>query len=154
MKFNTLTLTLQHFITAFSGGYGRLHNTLGACSMRYFRRHGADGSDNLHGDLWTRRPLLFSAVVTGYEGISQLPLQMLDLPLVAWRKALDVNLHGVFLANKAVLPLMVRQGEGEDHQHRVGANEARHARPRHGGGLLCNKICARRLHTSSGIGGE
>ena len=24
MKFNTLTLTLQHFITAFSGGYGRL----------------------------------------------------------------------------------------------------------------------------------
>ena len=57
--------------------------------------------------------LVFSAVVTGYEGISQLPLQMLDLPLVAWRKALDVNLHGVFLANKAVLPLMVRQGEGD-----------------------------------------
>jgi NAD(P)-dependent dehydrogenase (short-subunit alcohol dehydrogenase family) len=57
--------------------------------------------------------LVFSAVVTGYEDISQLPPQMLDLPLVAWRRALDVNLHGVFLANKAVLPLMLRQGDGD-----------------------------------------
>jgi len=57
--------------------------------------------------------LVFSAVVAGYEDITRLPPQMLDLPLVAWRKALDVNLHGVFLANKAVLPLMISQGRGD-----------------------------------------
>ena len=57
--------------------------------------------------------LVFSAAVAGYEDISQLPPQVADLPFVAWRKALDVNLHGVFLANKAVLPLMIQQGEGD-----------------------------------------
>jgi len=57
--------------------------------------------------------LVFSAVVSGDEDISQLPPQMLDLPFADWRKALDVNLHGAFLANRAVLPLMIRQGEGE-----------------------------------------
>ena len=61
-----------------------------------------------HADL-----LVFSAVVTGYEDISRMPPQILDLPLIAWRKALDVNLHGVFLANKAVLPLMIPQGKGD-----------------------------------------
>jgi 3-oxoacyl-[acyl-carrier protein] reductase len=57
--------------------------------------------------------LVFSAVVSGYEDITQLPPQMLDLPFTAWRKALDVNLHGVFLANRAVLPLMIKQGGGD-----------------------------------------
>jgi NAD(P)-dependent dehydrogenase (short-subunit alcohol dehydrogenase family) len=57
--------------------------------------------------------LVFSAAVSGYEDISKIPPQMLDLPFAAWRKALDVNLHGAFLANRAVLPLMVRQGEGD-----------------------------------------
>jgi NAD(P)-dependent dehydrogenase (short-subunit alcohol dehydrogenase family) len=57
--------------------------------------------------------LIFSAAVSGLEDISKIPLQTLDLPLAAWSKALDVNLHGAFLANKAVLPLMIRQGEGD-----------------------------------------
>jgi 3-oxoacyl-[acyl-carrier protein] reductase len=57
--------------------------------------------------------LVVSAAVSGYEQIAQLPPQVLDLPLAAWRKAIDVNLHGVFLANRAVLPLMIRQGEGD-----------------------------------------
>jgi len=57
--------------------------------------------------------LIFSAVVSGYEEIGGLPPQVLDLPLVAWRRALDVNLHGVFLANQAVLPMMIQQGEGD-----------------------------------------
>ncbi len=57
--------------------------------------------------------LVFSAVVAGYEEITRLPPQMLDLPVVAWRKALDVNLHGVFLSNRAVLRLMIPQGQGD-----------------------------------------
>jgi NAD(P)-dependent dehydrogenase (short-subunit alcohol dehydrogenase family) len=57
--------------------------------------------------------LVFSAAVAGYEDITRLPPQVLDLPLTAWRKALDVNLHGAFLANKAVLPLMIQQGAGD-----------------------------------------
>jgi len=56
--------------------------------------------------------LVFSAAVSGLEEISKIPLQTLDLPVAAWRKALDVNLHGAFLANKAVLPVMIEQGEG------------------------------------------
>lgn len=57
--------------------------------------------------------LVFCAVVTGYEGMTRLPPQGVDLPYAAWRKAVDVNLHGVFLTNRAVLPLMIRQGEGD-----------------------------------------
>ena len=77
-----------------------------------------------------------------------------DLPLAAWRKALDVNLHGVFLANKAVLPLMIRQGEGDIIN--IGSALTRHGmRGRaHRGGVLGDKIRARSLHALSGVGGE
>ena len=57
--------------------------------------------------------LVFSAAVSGFEDITKIPPQILDLPLAAWRKALDVNLNGAFLSNRAVLPLMIRQGEGD-----------------------------------------
>jgi len=57
--------------------------------------------------------LVFSAAVSGLEDISKIPPQLMDLPFAGWRKALEVNLHGVFLANKAVLPLMIAQGEGD-----------------------------------------
>jgi NAD(P)-dependent dehydrogenase (short-subunit alcohol dehydrogenase family) len=57
--------------------------------------------------------LVFSAIASAEDNASQLPLQVLDLPIAAWRKALDVNLHGAFLANQAVLPLMIRQGGGD-----------------------------------------
>lgn len=57
--------------------------------------------------------LVFSAAVSGLENISKIPPQTSDLPLAAWRSALDVNLHGAFLANQAVLPLMFRQAEGD-----------------------------------------
>lgn len=57
--------------------------------------------------------LVYSAVASGDGDASQLPPQTLDLPLAAWRKALDINLHGAFLANRAILPLMIRQGEGD-----------------------------------------
>lgn len=36
-----------------------------------------------------------------------------DLDPAAWDEILDTNLKGVFLANRAVLPAMMRQGEGE-----------------------------------------
>jgi 3-hydroxybutyrate dehydrogenase len=52
--------------------------------------------------------LVFSAIASAEDNVSQLPPQVLDLPIVAWRKALDVNLHGAFLANRAMLPLMIR----------------------------------------------
>ena len=105
-------------------------------------------------NVWTRRPSGFFRRRHGLRRDQPITPQMLDLPLVAWRKALDVNLHGVFLANKAVLPLMVRQGEGDIIN--IGSALTRHGmRGRaHGGGVLGNKICARRLHASSGIGGE
>lgn len=57
--------------------------------------------------------LVFSAAIFGLENDTKIPPQMLDFPFAGWRRALDVNLHGVFLANRAVLPLMIKQGEGE-----------------------------------------
>jgi 3-oxoacyl-[acyl-carrier protein] reductase len=54
--------------------------------------------------------LVVSALTAGYEG---LPPATRDLPLAAWQRSLDVNLNGVFLANRAVLPMMLAQGEGE-----------------------------------------
>jgi 3-oxoacyl-[acyl-carrier protein] reductase len=58
--------------------------------------------------------LVVSAVVAGYEEHSGLlPPQVRDMPLSVWQRALDVNLHGAFLANRAVLPLMIAQGSGD-----------------------------------------
>src|SRR4029078_3208155 len=58
--------------------------------------------------------LVVSVVVAGYDDASgQMPPQVRDLPLAAWRHAVDVNLHGAFLANRAILPLMIERGEGE-----------------------------------------
>ena len=54
--------------------------------------------------------LIVSALDVGYEG---LPPRTADLPLSAWQRSLDINLHGVFLANVAVLPMMLAQGEGQ-----------------------------------------
>jgi NAD(P)-dependent dehydrogenase (short-subunit alcohol dehydrogenase family) len=57
--------------------------------------------------------LVFSALASAEDNAIQLPPQVLDLPIAAWRNALDVNLHGAFLANQAVLPQMIRQGAGD-----------------------------------------
>ena len=57
--------------------------------------------------------LVVSAAVAGYEGdAGRLPPSTDALPLSAWRRALDVNLHGVFLADTAFLPMMLDRGEG------------------------------------------
>lgn len=36
-----------------------------------------------------------------------------DMPLDEWRKVIDVNLHGTFLSNRAVLPTMLAQRKGD-----------------------------------------
>jgi NAD(P)-dependent dehydrogenase (short-subunit alcohol dehydrogenase family) len=54
--------------------------------------------------------LVVSVVAAGYEG---LPPATRDLPLAAWQHAIDVNLHGPFLANRAFLPMMMARGEGD-----------------------------------------
>jgi 3-oxoacyl-[acyl-carrier protein] reductase len=69
----------------------------------------ACGRDYGHVDL-----LVVSAAVAGYETeAGRLPPSTRDLPLAAWQRALDVNLHGVFLANRAFLPMMLARGAGD-----------------------------------------
>lgn len=36
-----------------------------------------------------------------------------DMPVEEWRKVIDVNLNGTFLSNRAVLPVMLAQREGD-----------------------------------------
>lgn len=58
--------------------------------------------------------LVVSVVVAGYEDeTGRLPPATRDLPLVAWQRAIDVNLHGPFLANRAFLPMMTARGDGD-----------------------------------------
>jgi NAD(P)-dependent dehydrogenase (short-subunit alcohol dehydrogenase family) len=45
--------------------------------------------------------------------VSRLPVATKDLPREEWQGVIDVNLNGVFLSNRAVLPMMIAQGEGE-----------------------------------------
>lgn len=47
------------------------------------------------------------------QAASRLPMPTKDLTLSEWEGVLAVNLHGVFLSNKAVLPMMIEQGEGD-----------------------------------------
>lgn len=43
---------------------------------------------------------------------SRMPYSVRDLPLAEWQGVLDVNLNGVFLSNRAVLPIMIAQQSG------------------------------------------
>jgi 3-oxoacyl-[acyl-carrier protein] reductase len=54
--------------------------------------------------------LVVSVLAAGYQG---LPPATRDLTLQAWQRSLDVNLNGVFLANRAMLPLMIAEGAGD-----------------------------------------
>ena len=60
-----------------------------------------------------RADLLIASAVLGYSGASALPPRTRDLPLADWQAMIDVNLHGVFLANQAVLGLMRAAGDGD-----------------------------------------
>jgi NAD(P)-dependent dehydrogenase (short-subunit alcohol dehydrogenase family) len=56
--------------------------------------------------------LVASAAVGRGLGGRTLPPPTAELPLSHWQAMVDVNLHGVFLANLAVLPLMRAQRDG------------------------------------------
>ena len=60
-----------------------------------------------------RVDLLIASAVLGRSGASALPPRTRDLPLADWQAMIDVNLHGVFLANQAVLGLMRAAGDGD-----------------------------------------
>lgn len=57
--------------------------------------------------------LIASAAVGRGLGGRALPWPTAELPLADWQAMVDVNLHGVFLANMAVLPLMRARGDGD-----------------------------------------
>lgn len=56
---------------------------------------------------------LIASAVLGRVGEAALPPRTRDLPLADWQAMVDVNLHGVFLANAAVLGLMRAQEDGD-----------------------------------------
>jgi NAD(P)-dependent dehydrogenase (short-subunit alcohol dehydrogenase family) len=57
--------------------------------------------------------LVASAAVGRGLGGRALPWPTAELPVKDWQAMVDVNLHGVFLANMAVLPVMQAQGNGD-----------------------------------------
>ena len=57
--------------------------------------------------------LVCSAAVGRGLGGHTLPPPTAELPLAHWQAMIDVNLSGVFLANRAVLPLMLARGDGD-----------------------------------------
>lgn len=64
-------------------------------------------------DLGRADLLIASAAVGRGLGGRALPWPTADLPVADWQAMVDVNLHGVFLANMAVLPVMRAQGDGD-----------------------------------------
>ena len=55
---------------------------------------------------------LIASAAIGRSDPKRLPGPTRDLSLAEWEAVIRVNLHGVFLSNKAVLPLMKARGEG------------------------------------------
>lgn len=41
-----------------------------------------------------------------------IPYAVVQLPVEAWDEVIDINLKGIFLSDRAVLPAMIRQGSG------------------------------------------
>lgn len=62
-----------------------------------------------------RIDLLIASAGIGRTGraASRFPTATKDLPREEWQGVIDVNLHGVFFSNRAVLPAMLAQGAGE-----------------------------------------
>ena len=57
--------------------------------------------------------IVCSAAVGRGLGGRMFPPPTAELPVESWQAMIDVNLHGAFLANMAVLPLMLAQGDGD-----------------------------------------
>lgn len=60
-----------------------------------------------------RADILIASAVLGRDASAAAPPRTRDLPLEDWQRAVDVNLHGIFLADHAVLPLMRAAGDGD-----------------------------------------
>ena len=57
--------------------------------------------------------VLVAAAGIGGGSSGDLPKMVLQLPTEEWDAVIGVNLRGVFLANRAVLPTMIRQRRGD-----------------------------------------
>jgi len=64
-------------------------------------------------DLGRADLMIASAAVGRGLGGHRVPPPTAELPLDHWQAMIDVNLNGVFLANRAVLPLMLAAGDGD-----------------------------------------
>lgn len=64
---------------------------------------------------WGRIDVLVcsAAVGRGRASTGTMPEPVSRLPLASWQEIVDTNLKGVFLANRAVLPVMLRQRGGQ-----------------------------------------
>jgi NAD(P)-dependent dehydrogenase (short-subunit alcohol dehydrogenase family) len=51
-------------------------------------------------------------ILVANAGVASAPFRTHELPLEDWTRVLGINLTGVFLTNRAVLPIMLRQGGG------------------------------------------
>ncbi len=60
---------------------------------------------------WGRIDLLVASAGFGDNQVT--PRATVSLPLEVWQQVLNVNLTGVFLSNRSVLPTMIQQGSGQ-----------------------------------------
>jgi NAD(P)-dependent dehydrogenase (short-subunit alcohol dehydrogenase family) len=51
-------------------------------------------------------------ILVANAGIASAPFRTHEVPLSDWKRVIDINLNGVFFTNRAILPLMLRQGGG------------------------------------------
>ena len=61
--------------------------------------------------------LVCSAGITGPNATTW------DYPVDAWRQVFDVNVHGLFYCNRAIVPIMRKTGLRSHRQHRVGRGQ-------------------------------
>ena len=72
----------------------------------------------------------------GRQGGTGIMCKAIEMSLVDWRRQTAVNLDGVFLSVKYVVPAMRRAGGWLHHYHVVGSRPPRVGRS---GGLLCGR---------------
>ena len=61
--------------------------------------------------------LVCSAGITGPNATTW------EYPVDAWRQVFDVNVHGLFYCNRAIVPVMQKNGLRANRQHRVGRRQ-------------------------------
>ncbi|RAI03084.1 hypothetical protein DLJ53_00660 [Acuticoccus sediminis] len=102
---------------------GRLDATVaalreaGAARAESFRADASRPEDMDALGAWCRERLghvdLLAVSIVATTGGDGLPPQVKDLTLADWQNTIDVNLHGIFLSNRAIIPMMVERGSGQ-----------------------------------------